>query len=139
MIKKIIKEKNLNIYNKYFKKLNKKNNFSIDKKNYEKSEIRDFKKKIDFNKKIQIILIIVCLFLFLLYAFYLFKPKIISFDYNDECGLMPGGNSLTHTIVSEDMCNNACYSYCISYEKKLLKSYFKEQQNKCNLCKCYCY
>ncbi|MEM4397339.1 MAG: hypothetical protein QW757_01790, partial [Candidatus Woesearchaeota archaeon] len=61
------------------------------------------------------------------------------YNYVDECGIMPGGNGLTHTIANEDNCNNACYSYCQSKKKALFKFEFKEEKNKCNTCKCQCY
>ncbi|MEM4397355.1 MAG: hypothetical protein QW757_01870 [Candidatus Woesearchaeota archaeon] len=100
----------------------------------------DYENSIKNKKRIQIALIILCVLIFITYVFFVFlKHRIISFDYIDECGIMPGGNGLTHTIASEDMCNNACYSYCQSKEKNLLNYEFKEELNKCNSCRCKCY
>jgi hypothetical protein len=95
-----------------------------------------YQKKILRLKKIQIILIILCLVASAIYLYFITKPEVTKFTVDDECG--PIGGTVSHSIDDDDSCSNACNAYCISMQKKYKKSSFKFELNACNTCTCYC-
>lgn len=99
-----------------------------------------YKKSVEKLRIIQIVLVLVCIIALIFYVYHITKPKILPpYNYPDECGLMPGGNGVTHPIGSEDVCKNACFSLCVSKDYTLSKAVFQAREGPiCNLCECYC-
>ncbi len=64
--------------------------------------------------------------------------KQTQFDLQDRCGLMPGASSVSHTIASEEMCENECRARCVADDLSYDKAVFKAAEQACNTCKCDC-
>lgn len=60
------------------------------------------------------------------------------FEIKDRCGLMPGASSVSHTIASEEMCENECRARCVTDDLAYDKVVFETAENACNTCKCEC-
>lgn len=98
-----------------------------------------YRKHIKNLQNLQTVLVLFCIVASLAYIFIVTRPKVVLYNYADECGLMPGGSGVSHTLKNEDTCSNACYSYCISKDYKFQKAVFEVREGpQCNLCECHC-
>jgi hypothetical protein len=97
---------------------------------------KSYKKQVQRLKRLQAILMIVCLLVFISYAYFITRPKISSYDVKDECG--PIGGTISHPIDDEDACDNICGATCLSKDKLFHKSKFVLKDPECNICTCYC-
>ena len=95
-----------------------------------------YKSRINRLKRIQLVLVIVCVLAIAVYGFIITRPEITSYVVKDECG--PIGGTISHPIDDEDACSNACRAYCLSLEKKFHDSDFKLRFDECNSCNCEC-
>ncbi|NTV22925.1 MAG: hypothetical protein HGA85_00930 [Nanoarchaeota archaeon] len=97
----------------------------------------DYKKHVKYMQRLQIALIALCVLGLLVYAVLMFRPKVKSMMYPDEC--MPIGGTVSHSVASEDACSNACVSACSSKKTKLQSTKFIERFGpECNYCECFC-
>jgi len=97
----------------------------------------NYRKRIQGQKNLQLVLIGICLLLIAVYLFYITRPKITRYAIRDECTAV-GGN-IFHFIKDEDNCANACRAHCSSLDKQFDKSDFAAGGLNCtNTCSCYC-
>ena len=89
-----------------------------------------YRKRVNLLKNVQLILVILCIVMLLVYLYYITRPKLSSYDLKDECG--PIGGSISHPLDDTDSCSNACLAYCTSIEKKLHDSKFELKDPQCN-------
>ncbi len=65
------------------------------------------------------------------------QPATEWITIEDSCG--PVGNTISHTISSEDQCENSCVAACLSFGKEFVDRKFEyNQEVRCNSCECLC-
>ncbi len=96
---------------------------------------KKYHENVEFLKRIQIALIVICVVALVAYLYFLFQPKITKFVISDECGPISG--SIMHSIKDEDACSNSCHNQYCTKGKEFLKSEFTLSMP-CNTCICYC-
>ena len=60
------------------------------------------------------------------------------FSLVDQCGIIPGGVNLMHTVNNEEECDIQCLGRCESLKLKKVKSVFTEAEAGCHDCSCVC-
>ncbi|MFH0874689.1 MAG: hypothetical protein V1859_02040 [archaeon] len=99
--------------------------------------LKNYKNNIKNRIFIQNLLIFICIAAIAALLFFQLRPKVVVVSNRDECG--PIGNTISHTINSEDTCINSCRSACKSYKYEYFKSKFiYNKEMVCNNCTCYC-
>ncbi len=113
-----------------------------------KLSVRGSKKQKKSRKGIFITIILLIALLILIILILLFQLNIIKnplgkfnskpqlFSIKDECSLIVG--KLIHNIKDEGSCQLICKSNCEVRSLNFYNSEFKEIENDCNECNCYC-
>jgi hypothetical protein len=96
---------------------------------------KKYNQSIELMKKVQILLIILCIAALTAYLYYILQPKITLFEIVDECGPISG--SIMHSIKDLDTCSNACRNQYCTKGKQVFKTEFNVSLP-CNKCICYC-
>ena len=95
-----------------------------------------YSKKVRQLQRIQLVAVITLLVAFIIFAYFIFRPKITKYDVRDDCGQI--GGQVSHLIDDEFACKNACTAYCLSLDKEYHKSEFTLKDPQCNECGCFC-
>jgi|SaaInlStandDraft_4_1057021.scaffolds.fasta_scaffold53469_2 hypothetical protein len=95
-----------------------------------------YQKKVNFLKRAQLVLIIVCVIAICTFFYLRFKPQITNYQIEDICGPIAG--RLSHSINDVDQCRNACNAQCQSLDKEYYKSDYEAREIECNMCECFC-
>ena len=62
--------------------------------------------------------------------------KVQSFEIEDKCGKFI--NLFSHSIADQETCSLRCKSLCTSKGIGFQKADFREMENACNDCTCFC-
>ena len=95
-----------------------------------------YKQRVDTLKRVQLVLIVICIIAIIGFAFWINKPTITGYAIVDECG--PIGGRISHLIDNEDACKNACRAQCLSLDKEYESHDFTENPGVCHECECKC-
>ncbi|MBN2422092.1 hypothetical protein JXB41_02605 [Candidatus Woesearchaeota archaeon] len=101
------------------------------------NRLTKYQKKIKNKLFIQTVLILICVLSLIYFIYQRFRPEITELQLNDECG--PIGNTISHSIATEESCINACNSACKSFKIRYHDCEFiYNREITCNNCTCYC-
>ncbi len=101
------------------------------------SRIMDF--ALDY--KLHILLVaLIALFIALYADFSFLEKKTLTVELADQCGQLPSGLGVEHTIIDAEACDTQCFAICESQGFSDYKPVFTNatEAEGCNKCSCEC-